>query len=204
MKMKNFWWLRLGVVLVGLFLSSGLFVMPASAHSKETRFRWDIANVNFATGTFNPGGIAIAIADDGSMITLTGHGTFVPTEGFGNHDVTGGGTWKTSNPAGKVTASGTYKVTGFVNWKVAPGTPPLPHDNIGDLEDERAGLAFLTIRYSNGKTGVLAISCNLDPGTPLSVFEGARVSMGFVDYWNGKAPPPPPVSLNLTIFHILD
>jgi hypothetical protein len=204
MKTKRFWSLRLSVVAVLLLLSAALFVSSASAGGshEETKFRWDIISVDFATGTLSAGGIASAIANDGSMTTLTGHGTFVPEEGFGNHDVTGGGTWQTFDPSGNATASGTYKVTGFVSWLVAPGTPPLPHDNIGKLKDNRAGLLFVTIRYSDGSTGVLTVSCHL-VGTPDSVFEGIRVSKGFVDYWNGNPPPAPPGNANRTTFHIL-
>src|SRR2546425_8598719 len=193
MKTKRFWSLRLAVVLVLLVLGAALFVTHASAGAshKETRFRWDIISVDFSTATLSAGGIASAIANDGSMITLTGHGTFVPEDGFGNQDVTGGGTWQTFDPSGNATASGTYKVTGFVSWKLAPGTPPLPHDLIGNLKDNRAGLLVLTIQYLDGSTGVLTVSCHL-VGTPNSVFEGIRTTMGFMDYWNGKAPPAPP------------
>src|SRR5713101_4317185 len=194
MNTKRFW---------SLLLGGTLFVTRASAGSEETRMRWDLISVDFATGTLSAGGIASAIAKDGSMITLTGQGTFVPENGFGNQDVTGGGTWQTFDPSGNATASGTYKVTGFVSWKVAPGTPPLPHDLIGKLKDNRAGLLVVTIQFSNGSTGVLTVSCHL-VGTPNSVFEGIRVSMGFVDYWNGKAPPAPPGNANRTTFHILE
>ena len=204
MKTKRFWSLRLAVVLVLLLLGAALFVTHASAGAsdKETRFRWDIVSVDFAKGTIGPGGIASATAIDGSMITLTGHGTFVPEDGFGNQDVTGGGTWQTFDPSGNATASGTYKVTGFVSWKLAPGTPPLPHDLIGNLKDNRAGLLVLTIQYLDGSTGVLTVSCHL-VGTPNSVFEGIRTTMGFMDYWNGKAPPAPPGNANRTVFHIV-
>ncbi len=181
MKTKRFWSLRLAVVPVLLLLGAALFVSSASAGGshKETKFRWDIISVDFSTGTLSAGGHASAKANDGSMITLTGNGTFNAASNFGNRDVTGGGTWQTDNP----TASGTYKVTSFVSFTVAPGTPPLPHDNIGNLKDNRAGLLFVTIQFSNGSTGVLTVSCHL-VGTPNSVFEGIRVSMGFVDYWN--------------------
>src|SRR5690348_7992527 len=190
MQTKRFWWLRLAVVLVVLLLGGTLFAMRASAGSKETSFRWDIVSVDFAKGTVSAGGIASALAQDGSMITLTGQGTFVPGEGFGNDEVTGGGTWQTFDPSGTSTGSGTYKVTGFVSWKEAPGVFPPLKDLIGDPAKAHSGLAFLAIRYSDGSTGVLTVSCAL-PGAPPSMFEGIRVSMGFVDYWNGTPPPAP-------------
>ncbi len=201
MKGKRFWPLGLAVLLVLMLLGSALLV--ARARADGTKFRWDIISVDFATGTVNPGGSASAIAQDGSTITLTGEGTFNAASNFGNRDVTGGGTWQTFDPSGTPIAGGTYQVTGFVSFTVAPGTPPLPNDNIGDRLDNRAGLLFVTIEYSDGSTGVLTVSCHL-VGTPNSVFEGIRVSKGFVDYWNGTAPVPGVNSGNRTTFHLLD
>ena len=201
MKMKRFWSVWLAVLLVLMLLGSALFVTRTSAAGQK--YRWDIISVDFSTGTLSAGGHASAIANDGSSITLTGEGTFNSASNFGNRDVTGGGTWQTFDPSGKSTASGTYQVTSFVSFTVAPGTPPLPIDNIGNLKDNRAGLLFVTIEYSDGSTGVLTVSCHL-VGTPDSVFEGIRVSKGFVDYWNGNAPPAPPGNANRTTFHILD
>jgi len=200
MKTKRFWPVGLAVLLVLMLLGSALFVTRTSAAGQK--YRWDIISVDFSTGTLSAGGHASAIANDGSSITLTGEGTFNSASNFGNRDVTGGGTWQTFDPSGKSTASGTYQVTSFVSFTVAPGTPPLPHDNIGILKDNRAGLLFVTIQYSDGSTGVLTFSCHL-VGTPDSVFEGIRVSQGFVDYWNGNPPPAPPGNANRTTFHIL-
>ena len=201
MKTKRFWSLYLAVLLVLMLLGSVLFVTRTSAAGQK--YRWDIISVDFSTGTISAGGHASAIANDGSTITLTGEGTFNAASDFGNRDVTGGGTWQTFDPSGNSTASGTYQVTSFVSFTVAPGTPPLPNDNIGDLEDSRAGLLFVTIQYSDGSPGVLAVSCHL-VGTPNSVFEGIRVSKDFVDYWNGTAPVPGVNSGNRTNFHLLD
>jgi hypothetical protein len=208
MNTTRFWRLRLAVVLGVLLLSGTLFAMRASAGGspKETRLRWDLISIDFAKGTLGPGGIASATTIDGLMITLSGQGTFVPEDGLGNHDVTGGGTWQTFDSSGKATAHGTYKVTGFVSWQQTPGVAPPLKDLIGDPAKARAGLAFLTIEYSDGSTGVLTVSCHL-PGPPdlppPSVFEGIRVSMGVVDYWNGKKPPAPPGNANRTVFHVV-
>jgi len=201
MKVKRFWPLWLAVLLVVMLLGSALFVTRTSAAGQK--YRWDIISVDFSTGTLSAGGQASAIANDGSSITLTGEGTFNAASTFGNRDVTGGGTWQTIDKSGTPTASGTYQVTSFVSFIVAPGTPPLPHDNIGNLKDNRAGLLFVTIQFSDGSPGVLTVSCHL-VGTPNSVFEWIRVSMGFVDYWNGNPPPAPPANANRTTFHLLD
>ncbi len=165
----------------------------------ETKIRWDIISVNFATGTLSAGGIASARANDNSKLTLTGSGTFEPND---PEEVTGGGTWTTFNSSGATTGSGTYGVKRLVRWELAPGTPPLPNDNIANLADNRAGLVVLRIRYSDGTQGILVVSCHL-VGTPDTVFEGITASKGFVDYWNREAPPAPPGNANRTTFHIV-
>jgi hypothetical protein len=175
--------------------------VSAKAGSHNALMRWDIISIDFATGTASAGGVARAFANDNSKIRLTGTGTFRsnPQRPLA---VTGGGRWTTFAPDGSRTGSGRYEVTGFVSFVVAPGTFPLPHDNIGDPDDARAGLVVLKISYSDGSDGVLIVSCEL-AGTPHSVFEGVTASKGFVDYWNREAPPAPPGNRNRTLFHIL-
>jgi hypothetical protein len=204
MQTKRFWPLWLAVLLVVMLLGSALFVTRTSAAGQK--YRWDIVSIDFVNGTISPGGIASAIAIDGSSITLTGEGTFNAASNFGNRDVTGGGTWKAFDPSGNATGSGTYQVTGFVSFAGVPGVPPPLKDLISTPAKARAGLLFVTIQYSDGSTGVLTVSCHL-PGppdiVPASVFEGIRVSKDSTDYWNGVKPPPPPGNSNRTEFHIL-
>lgn len=199
---KRIGYLFLGaaVVLLSYWFSS------ITAHADDVAFRWDIISVNFATGTLSAGGIASARANDCSpappacsKITLTGSGTFVPGD---PEEVTGGGTWQTFSNTGAFTSGGNYQVTGLVRFVLAPGTPPLPNDNIGNLADNRAGLAVFRISYDDGSRGVLVVSCHL-VGTPNTVFEGITASKGFVDYWNREAPPAPPGNANRTTFHIV-
>src|SRR2546428_11042379 len=167
-----------------------------SASTGNHHMRWDIISVDFATLTLSAGGVASARANDGSKITLTGSGTYRSNPG-NPQDVTGGGTWQTS------TGSGTYQVTEFVRFEVAPGTPPLPHDNIGNPADNRAGLLVVRVAYSDGSEGTLVVSCHL-VGTSDAVFEGVTASKGFVDYWNREAPPAPPGNADRTVFHVID
>src|SRR5262249_46130678 len=86
--------------------------------------RWDIIQfTNRTPPTFAAGGTASALAQDGSMITLTGSGTFAPGE---DGEVTGGGTWATQSPSGATIGSGTYRVIGLIKFDVAPGGVPSP------------------------------------------------------------------------------
>src|SRR6266849_251983 len=115
----------------------------AEASTDEQKVRWDIISIDFSV-TPHPvtaGGVASALANDGSKITLTGSGTFHSGD---PEDVTGGGTWQTFANGGASTGSGTYQVTGLDRFVVAPGTPPTINlDRIGTAAEARAGLVFL-------------------------------------------------------------
>src|SRR2546425_2063178 len=109
-----------------------------SASADNHHMRWDIISVNFNTGTVSAGGVASALANDNSKITLTSIGTFRSNPG-NPQDVTGGGSWTTYASGGSVTGSGTYEVTGLVSYVLAPRPLPLPPRQIWDPPDGRAG-----------------------------------------------------------------
>ena len=199
--------IRIGLVVavtgaVALLGSSG-----ARADSSNHQYRWDIIHLSGPppVTTTLPGGEASACAASScaNMITLTGSGTFRSNPGR-PQDVTGGGTWTT---VGFGAGSGTYKVTGFVSFVLAPGnlpSPPFTDGITGVAADARAGLAVLRIVYSDGDEGVLVVSCDL-PGTPASlpIVEGVTASKGFVDYWNRVAPQSVAPFGNRTAFHVV-
>jgi len=183
----------------------------ADGDNGATKMRWDLIHIpNFSPFPVQAGGEDSAKANDGSMITLTGSGTFQVRHGEGvSKHVTGGGTWETFDSSGKSTGSGTYKVTSLVSWEEAPGSPvPGTIDEIGDgtLADNRAGLLVVRIEYSDGSKGVLDVSCHLPgmgpPMTPPTVFEGITATMSYAAYWNRVAPVPN-VDGNRTLFHVL-
>ena len=180
---------------------AGTGISAKAGGSQDALMRWDIIKIDFATGTVSAGGVARAFANDNSKIRLTGTGTF-RSNPQRPRAVTGGGRWTTFAPDRSKTGSGRYKVTGFVSFVLAPGTFPLPNDNIGTPADARAGLVVLKISYSDGSDGVLIVSCHF-AGTPDAVFEGVTASKGFVDYWNREVPPAPPGNANRTAFHVI-
>jgi hypothetical protein len=191
------------------FVAMAILFLPLLVAGKaygETRYRWDIINrsVVGTTATVSAGGVSSAKANDGSMITVTGSGTFT----VGDDDVTGGGTWTTFEADGTtVTGTGTYKVTRLVRFDGAQGSQtPGVIDTIGDgtLSDNRAGLAILRIDYSDGSKGILEVGCHLpgnNPPAPESIFEGITASKVYTGYWNRL--PPTGVNGNRTLFHIL-
>ncbi len=193
------------LVTVGtLLVTAAAFALAggASAGADNHLMRWDIVSIDFAAGTVSAGGIASARAFDGSKITLTGTGTFRSNPG-NSQAVTGGGTWQTFAPGGAPLGSGTYEVTGFVTYELAPGTPPPLQDTIdGTVANNRAGLLVAEIAYSDGSQGTLTVSCHL-VGTPDSVYEGITATKGFVDYTNPEAPPAPPGDANRTLFQVV-
>jgi hypothetical protein len=189
--------------LVAVTVAALVMVYSPVTSAQATHARWDIISLTGSPPTANPGGIASATANDGSMITMTGAGTFVAPSGGAGSDsgVTGGGTWETFNAAGGSTGSGTYWVNGLVRWDRAPGalgTPPL--DNIGNPAERSAGLAILRIGYSDGSRGILVVSCRL-PGSPAAMPEGISATKDFVDYF-GILPPVAGVDANRTLFHV--
>jgi hypothetical protein len=197
------------LVLTTLFLP---LLLAGTAYA-DTSYRWDIVRLSLTgvTHTINPGGPASAKANDGSMITVTGSGTFT----IGDDEVSGGGTWTTTAADGTtITGMGSYLVTALVRFDVAPGKQTNGTiDLIGDgtLADNRAGLVFLRVLYDDGSKGILVVSCRIagNPGqgdaAPASMFEGITASKGFVDYWNNVAPTGGFSGPNAgrTLFHIL-
>jgi len=173
----------------------------APLNKVEETVRWDIVHV--LPPNVSAGGMASALANDNSKITLTGSGTF-EIEDRKFEDVTGGGTWETFDKFGTSTGSGTYEATRVVRLIEAPGAFPPLNDLIGNAANASPGLLVVGITYSDGTKGILVVSCHL-VGTPDSVFEGITTSKGFVDYWNRQRPNGPTetfVDANRTLFHI--
>jgi len=187
-------------------IAAGISVLPISVAraADNLKIRWDLINVAFTSPpTLSPGGHASAITTDGTSITMTGSGTFSSNSGK-PQNVTGGGTWATFNADGTPTNnSGTYTVTRFVRFALAPVTgPPTFNDTICSDCEVHSALALLAIQYSDGSQGLLVVSCAASPGTPPSVFEGITATKDFVDYWK-PAEHVPGVNANFTSIHIL-
>lgn len=194
MRIRNLTFL---VTALGLSLVLTGFATPAQA---ADHVRWDLVNV--LGGGTAAGGTASAKAEDGSQVNLTGSGTFVaPASGGTSSSATGGGTWVAFDKDGNQIGSGTYSVTGLVQWTQAPGSLPAGFpDFIGEAAERSAGLAILRLVFSDGERGSIVVSCRL-VGTPDTVFEGIVVTKGFVGYWNRQAPTPG-VEGNRTLFHV--
>src|SRR5262249_39767940 len=160
----------------------GLSSMVAGGEVHAQTVQWNTLSIpSFSPLTLAPGGVASALAADGSQISVTGEGTFVvekPTM------VTGGGGWLARSPVGALTGFGTFQVTEVLTFTEAPGTlPPGTIDNIGKIAEFRGGLAVLRITYSDGSKGVLTVSCHAPapPGGTPQVPEGISATKGFVD-----------------------
>jgi hypothetical protein len=204
----NRWW----IFGAAISLLPMLAVADTRDEERSHTIRWDITHIVSFTPfvTVDAGGMASAAANNKSVITVTGSGTFTVGD---SDDVTGGGTWQTvEEGASMPSAQGRYRVTGLVRFDVAPGAQTsTTKDLIGDgtLADNRAGLAFLRVAYSDGSKGILVVSCDLPgnkppgpAGAPDSLFEGITASKGFVDYWN-RAAPVPGKDGNRTLFHVV-
>lgn len=182
---------------IAVLMSSAVAFGSSAGDNKESKFRWDLMNYDPSTNTLLPGGVNSSLANDGSMITLTGTGTFVvPRSGKPSSAVSGGGTWTITDPSGTQTGSGNYTVERLVRFDERPfALLTGVNDGIGNVEDARGGLVFLTVAFDDETHGVLVVSCNL-AGQPIN-FEGITASKGSVYYWNQQ---PPPVG---NLFHVI-
>jgi len=193
---SSFRFLVLSTLVLVVLLASGN-IIPNVAGAAPT-FRWDTISLTFPGGvpTINAGGSDYALAADLTTIQISGSGTF-----GGGVPATGGGTWATSGASG--TASGTFTVTGLVKFTPAPGSlPPGFVDNIGDPANTRSGLVILSVKYSDGSRGTLAVSCHQPVGSPSGIFEGITATKGFVGF-HERVPPVPGVDANRTLFHVV-
>jgi hypothetical protein len=147
-----------------------------------------------STASFQPG----LASGDNSTFTLTGSGTF---ELGDSHEVTGGGTCKTISGTTGAVASGTYGVTEFVSFVLAPGDLASAGviDGIGNNADSHAGVAVVKVTYSDGEKGILVVVCSLPPVTPVNVIEGTTAIKGFVDYADPLGTDP---NIGNTVFHV--
>jgi hypothetical protein len=186
----------------GLLLSAVVVVVAgvvggnAIGRARITSVRWDIVRTNLATGEVNAGGSASARAANSSRIRLTGSGTFVPGE---PQNVTGGGTFTRFDPEGNQILSGRYRVTSLMYFRIAPGRLPRSlTDNVGNRRNASAGLAFLRVRFSTGRPGIIVVSSHL-AGTPDSVFDGVTAATKFTDYFRARAPMN---GRNRALFHV--
>ena len=194
--------LAVALLVMGLVATASL-ASPLRHQQRATTglmTRWDIISLDFKASppTFNAGGVASALAADGSKVTLTGSGAF----GGPQKTVTGGGNWTTYDPSGGQSGSGTYKVVSLVSFIGAnlQAQTPLFTDKLGDTNKRANGTAVLRIAFSDGSQGVLTVGCH-GPGAPPGIFEGIATTKGYKTYYSVQAPAAG-VDANRTIFHV--
>ena len=194
------------IVSLSIVLALTALSMRAMLAAGE-KIRWDIINNMVEDGkpTLSEGGIAFATAIDGSYIMLKGTGTFGP----GNSDpVAGGGDWMTFDVTNLQTAGGKYTVTSLVSWTADKGTlPDAVVYKLGDKATYRAGLAVLSVAYTNDDgsaagDGVLILSCHGPVGGTDTTFEGVVATMGAATFYDAS-PARPGENANRTTFHVV-
>src|SRR2546425_3970708 len=148
MNLDRRWFSGIAVVLFSTLASVSV------AFGQAAHVRWDIESVQ--GGNSLPGGVAAALAEDGSKIVLTGSGTFVaPAGGDGTSSAaTGGGTWQTFSSSNVPTGSGTYEVTGLVRWEKGLGRANPPTDFIDPSDPGSDGVAGFRVGGLGGGHGI--------------------------------------------------
>ncbi len=115
----------------------------------------------------------VAMAQDGSSVTLVGSGQF---NAGPSKSAIGSGTYVLKNPAGQTTGTGTWRVTGMLGFVSYGNATPegLPDFLFG-------GLAKLRVSLSNGSAGILTIFCllgvppaGMDEGVSLELANGGN------------------------------
>lgn len=203
------------LVIIGVLVASigGLLVGVSGASAQEyaATYRWDIFQFVDDEPFMEPflageGGVAYAYAQDGTIMMLTGSGTFRTDDPTA---VTGGGTWATFPEHGlRPTGEGTYTVTELISFVEAPGTiPPNIEDTIAERTDARSGLAIMRIEYADAAgnpagAGVLTVSSRLAKDAPASMFVGVTATKDYVAYWD-RAEPVRGVNANRANFHLI-
>jgi hypothetical protein len=66
----------IGVLIAAAALILFAFAGGAAGDRDHAKFRWDIVSIDFGAGTVSAGGVAAALAHDGSQIVIKGSGTF--------------------------------------------------------------------------------------------------------------------------------
>jgi hypothetical protein len=179
--------------------------VAAVSRGRDAR-RWDIISVQQIPGGMivSAGGAAGATAEDGTRLVVTGTGTFTAAA---PRAVTGGGTYRITDPRGGLLFGGAYRATELLFWEEAPGVwPATVQYRIGTYtnEDQRAGLAVLRVAYADGNPGVLVLSCRAPALTPPPVFEGVLGAHSHTCFWNhGVAQADPFVDENRTAFFVV-
>lgn len=170
-------------------------------------WRWDIVSIDSTTTppTIRAGGMATAVANDGSSITFnSATGTFRPnaaTRRFSAIAKDGSGSWTTFDSTGAQVSAGTFTVRrGPAAFGPLPGTLTGVTDTIGDISLARAGFLLVDVEYSDGDRGLLGIACAFKSSppaatdSPATAYEGVMATKGSTEYLSVGMP-------NSTVFH---
>ena len=135
---------------------ASLVVLAFSGAAAATNANGNHDAYDFLIGVEPVEGPDVAMAPDGSTVTLTGSGTF---NAGPNKSASGSGPYTLKNAAGVPVGSGTWTVTGMLGFVSYGNAVPegLPDFLFG-------GEAKLRVSLSNGSDGVLTVFCLL--GTP--------------------------------------
>lgn len=152
-------------LLVALVLVCALgSATGAAADSGSTTYQYLIGTGGTTSPPFGPD---VAMASNGSTVTITGSGTFSVPAG----PVSGSGPFVEKNSAGQITASGTWTATRLLSFvSYGNGTPQgLPPNTFG-------GEALIQVQLSTGPTAVLDVTCLLG-NPPAGKHEGVRLAV---------------------------
>lgn len=148
-------------VTVPLLLVASLLVASNAAAGAPERFRWHVSNGFIQTGTEIPQTGAVAQADNGDFVRVTGRGKFDSSTGTAS----GGGAFAHTDSDGDLVGFGTWKATGdsdfvfFGCGTAADGTEVPPNFCGGDLTLDVRLKGTSVTEGTATFDGVLVVTC---------------------------------------------
>jgi hypothetical protein len=158
---------RFPMIVALLLVLSSLSAIGAAADSGSATYQYLLGTGFFAGTTIPLAGPDVAMASDGSTVSLTGQGTL----SVHPKSVTGSGSFTEMDSAGNVTASGTWTaldLRSFVSYGSGSAQAFAPQ-NFG-------GEALIRVQLSTGPTATLTVQC-LFGTPPAGKSEGIRLAV---------------------------
>lgn len=154
-------------LMTGLLVLVVLALAPASAMATNANGNHD--HYQFSAGAPPVEGPDVAVAPNGSTVTLSGTGEF---KAGPNKSASGGGTYTIKNASGETVASGSWTVDGVLGFvSYGNGTPQ------GTPPNFFGGQAKLHVTLEGAGDGVLTITCLLG-SPPKGADEGITLILG--------------------------
>ncbi len=158
------------LLTLGMLLASAF--APTSASALSAKLDFHVADGFIGAGTGIPQSGAVAEADNGDLVSVTGTGTF----NLGSNKATGGGTFAHTTSAGVLVGSGTWTAVSVADFDFyGCGTGGLPVNFCGGALTLNVDL--VAAGGAAEFAGVLRIDCLVGTAVPGGAIEGITLDI---------------------------